>query len=109
MREFLKDLFFVVLLSGFLLILLLTGCSGKQCIKVGGEYQGVIGDVEYCYDFGQSKNNGVPTLIGQDALLFGFTEEQIKDILKKIHSEKIRVLHIKKEKPIIELLNILKE
>lgn len=42
-------------------VLSCIGCSG-HCIKVGGSYQGIQGDVEYCFSQEKSDKNGIPTL-----------------------------------------------
>ena len=39
----------IVFILGF--ILFFSGCStGKHCIKMGGNYEGVEGNLEYCFD-----------------------------------------------------------
>lgn len=51
-----------VVLVSFFLLLVTFGCNGKHCIKLGGEYQGAKGDLEYCYDKQETKDVGVPVL-----------------------------------------------
>lgn len=51
-------LFFAIIVG----MLLLAGCGGSHCIKVGGTYQGVAGNVEYCFSEEKSASNKLPTL-----------------------------------------------
>lgn len=54
-----------VLLMVFLCILFLLGCEGMNCIKVGGAYDGIEGNIEYCFDKKESQEAGRPILISE--------------------------------------------
>lgn len=45
-----------------ILAIALVGCTGQHCIKVGGDYQGGTGSIEYCYNAPQSSETGLPVL-----------------------------------------------
>jgi hypothetical protein len=75
-----KILKFLVL---FMLPALLLSCAGS-CLKVGGSYKDVAGDIEYCFNAQKSKDAGVPAIDGEGQTFFGITGEQIKEILEKL-------------------------
>lgn len=68
-----------------LLIILLVlcmfaiGCAGKNCIKIGGEYEGIDGNLEYCWNKKTSEKAERPVLQnkeGEKAVLL--TTEDLK-------------------------------
>jgi len=102
-----KQIFFILLLCLLLIAMLLSSCSGNHCIKVGGAYGDVGGEVEYCWDAKEAAESGVPVLIGTGQRYFGMTEEQIKSILAKLKEEETEV-KIKSTKHFVnELLDML--
>ncbi len=66
------------------LSLIFVGCSGKHCVKIGGDYEGIQGNIEYCFDAGQSTSEGRPILVNKDTgdKLFGFSEGDLAGIIK---------------------------
>ena len=111
--------FFVCLLG--ILVIVFAGCESGGCIKVGGSYQGVAGDVEYCFN---GKGTGAPAFTettedGTEKEFFGFTEDQLNGILEKITDigGQIGVLSVKKADadqgepvhPATRILEVLKE
>ena len=70
-----------MLILGFLL----ADCSGGKCIKIGGNYSGAEGNIEYCWDQTASEKEG--TAVATDPAgnkLFGFSEDDIKKLLEKL-------------------------
>jgi len=70
-------------------VLILAGCSGKQCIKVGGSYDGIDGNVEYCWDGTASDKAGVPVLKdskGSESLIL--SKDSLADMLGETPSTK---------------------
>lgn len=45
-----------------LCMFMLLGCAGQHCIKIGGNYDGIDGTIEYCYDAKESQKIGRPIL-----------------------------------------------
>jgi hypothetical protein len=74
-----KSMIFFVSIIVTVLVLSFIGCAG-QCIKVGGSYQGIQGEVEYCFSQEKSEKNGLPTMEaeGLDKILL---DESILDKL----------------------------
>ena len=64
------------------------GCAGKHCFSAGGDYKGIAGDVEYCFDNAAAKDAGVPAITDSktQTTYFGLTEEQLKSINEKLKS-----------------------
>lgn len=56
------------------------GCSGKHCVKIGGEYQGINGDLEYCFDNEKSKEVGVPVAKSESGDSFLLSREQVEKL-----------------------------
>jgi hypothetical protein len=73
----------IAFLSSFLLVGGL-GCAGKNCIKVGGTYQGIDGSVEYCYDSGASKEAGKTVLQGTDGASVVLSPKDVATVLKLV-------------------------
>lgn len=69
-------------------LIAISGCSGRQCLKVGGSYDGISGNIEYCFDQDASTKEGVPAFsdIGGNKLYI-ITSGQLDDIKNKINSE----------------------
>jgi len=99
-------------------VMVFAGCNGGHCIKVGGTYQGVSGDVEYCFDTGKSEGLGVPVFdelmdTGETTELFSFTEDQINEILEKVKEKAgFSALNVpeqgqEQEHPVTQLLRII--
>jgi len=65
---------------------LLCSCAGQHCITIGGEYEGVQGNVEYCFDKEQSKQEGIPTFTNTEGKSYLIPEEDIiaaNEVLQK--------------------------
>ncbi len=91
------------ILNIFLFALLLLGCNAKHCIKVGGEYEGIAGNVEYCYDAEESKQIGVPVFEGpKQEENYLLSEAMIEAINKELDEVTTAAASIKK--PIERLL-----
>lgn len=100
---------FVDLLIIFAFVFL-GGCAG-HCVKIGGKYEGIQGDVEYCFDSKESGKAGVPSwsITSDDDItekLYSFTEEQVKKIWEKFRdkAEKIIPLDIENKHPVRAIL-----
>lgn len=98
------------------LIVLICGCGGQHCIKVGGEYKGITGNVGYCFNAKETANSGVPTFIEKDEsedkgkTIFGFGMDQvekIKNMLKDKLGIKAVEKHHKQEHPVREILEMI--
>lgn len=76
----------------FLVCVCLVGCAGGcagHCIKLGAGYEGVAGEVAYCFDQAESDAAGVPawTITADEATvdkLYGFTKDQVQRIWDKL-------------------------
>src|SRR3972149_4067124 len=79
----------VWLVAIFALTWLLTGCGGRQCIRVGGEYMESGGSVEYCWDAEESKNSGLPAFSGAagEGKNYLIPEEDIEEAVKMIEEK----------------------
>lgn len=77
-------------LSLLLISVLLFGCgSGKHCIKIGGNYQGAEGEIEYCFDVEKSEEVGRPVL--RDAAgqkFFALTKADVKKLNTLLETKK---------------------
>ena len=73
-----------LLMSVILASLATCSCgAGKHCIKVGGAYSGIDGEIEYCYDVEKSKEakaNIYTAADGQTALLL--TEANARNLIR---------------------------
>jgi len=74
-------LFFCLLL---IFIAGLAGCSGRHCISVGGNYSGIEGNLEYCYDAKSSEVEGVKIFNGNDEKNVLLSENDLEIIIEKI-------------------------
>jgi hypothetical protein len=62
---------------------ILLGCNGQHCIKIGGNYDGIEGNIEYCFDQKESKEAGRPILISETGRkLLAITESDAAKINK---------------------------
>lgn len=105
----------------FLFILFFSGCNGNHCIKVGGNYEGVQGDFEYCWGSSdEMKNFQAPIVNSKSEKFIGISEKEASIILAKIEikpeeednsdSEGKKFSYIKaKESAFIRLKNFLKK
>lgn len=61
-----------------------VGCAGggQHCIKIGGTYENVQGDIEYCYNAPQSKQSGVPTLDSEKGKAMLVPESELVELVK---------------------------
>lgn len=72
-------IFVVYILVGFL-----SGCAGKNCVKIGGGYEGVEGGIEYCYDPVKSQALQTPVFQNESSISFLLTEQEINLISKML-------------------------
>lgn len=86
----------VLILASLYLLLGCAGPGGKTCISVGGEYKGVDGNLQYCWDAGKTKENGVPTFDGPKGKSFLLDEGQVKKIADLVRSPKVEAKTAKK-------------
>lgn len=99
-----------------LIVATMAGC-GQHCVKVGGEYQGVDGEIEYCFSLDKSKEAGLPAFEGDNGKsIFGFDLDQINGIIDKLKEKGKKIIGlsapVKKPEqvhPVKELLDMLKE
>lgn len=49
-----------------LMMLILVSCNARHCIKIGGEYDGIDGSLEYCYDGAKTEELGIPAFSTDD-------------------------------------------
>ena len=70
------------------LVFTFVGCTGQHCIKVGGNYEGVQGELEYCFDAGKTQEIGSPvTASSQGKEYIGITEQEAKKIMEALEPE----------------------
>lgn len=100
----------------FILVFLsLTGCSGKHCIVVGASHDktGIEGNIEYCYDFGESKESGVPSFKSGEKKLYAFDIKDIQKLTEKLTEKLAKSVSINSKEeetqihPIKRLLNLI--
>lgn len=66
------------------LCMALYGCN-NGCIRVGGEYAGATGEVEYCFDSKQASEAGVPVFTDDSGeSFFGFDGETVNKLIDKL-------------------------
>lgn len=93
--------------------ILLFGCGSQHCIKVGGSYEGIQGELEYC--FGSSdemKSLAAPIITSQSEKFIGISEKEASIILEKIEPKQEEGNEISlqsKEKAFVRLKNLLKK
>jgi len=69
----------------FFLLVTITGCAGSHCIKLGGNYQGIDGDIEYCFSQEKTEKNGLPTTETNEVLV---DESVLEKLLSKAEGPK---------------------
>ena len=68
----------------FVFVFLLAGCAGQHCIKIGGNYEGVQGDIEYCFDAKATEELKAPVIKGSDNVDFiGISKKEASEIIKE--------------------------
>ncbi len=105
----------IVFLYVTLLAYLLVGCSGRHCLAIGGEKDGISGNIEYCYDFEETKQSGVPSFKKDDGKnIYGFSLDQIEAIKEKIlanySKDNVNINSTDRDRtthPVKEILNII--
>jgi hypothetical protein len=92
----------------FVVFLCVVSCGTGSCIKIGGGYQGIEGNVEYCFDGPKSAETGRVVLSDGKTDLTAFTIDDIQKILDKIKSKVgIKSAPDRPINPAKELVNIL--
>ena len=86
------------------ILALLTACAGNHCIKVGGSYDGVTGELEYCYDETSSKETGITVLSGDSEKAVLLNEKQVSKLLEKVAPEQKSLLNVSPMKRLSELV-----
>jgi len=73
----------------FVIMMLLVACSNvEQCISLSGDYKGINGQIDYCWNKAASEKAGTVILDGSDgAQLIGIDEEQLKEVNDAIESK----------------------
>jgi len=61
----------VIVLVAFVVF---SGCAGSQCIKIGGSYDGIDGNLEYCWGQKASEDAKTPVLVGEKTNLTCLTD-----------------------------------
>lgn len=82
-------------------IVMISGCGTGSCIKIGGSYQGISGDIEYCFNGQKTEAVGRPVLENtKDASqsLLGITDTDIDKILGSIQDKVKDAIGIKEAK-----------
>lgn len=117
-----KALFLLIFLIA---IVSLPGCGYNHCIKLGGGYNGVEGEIEWCYSPVKSQAEGRPILENEEGeKLVGLTEtdvstvldmvgdklgEKAKDLMGKIGIKSIPPPEAKEQSPVRELVRRIEE
>jgi len=98
-----------------LLVLLVFGCAGNHCISVGGEYKGVEGALQYCFDKADSEKKGIPVLSEKSPegtkKMYALDSDQVKKInsLMDEKGPKKASHSAGRHEPITELLEKIRE
>lgn len=79
-------------MKNFILVMVLAilflGCNAKHCIKVSGEWKGINGDIEYCFDQAKTSQEGTPIFTSSDGKdLIGLTEQDLDKLALLIDKE----------------------
>lgn len=53
-----------------LITIFLGGCSGMQCLRFAGAWNGGTGEIEYCWNVEKSKKAGEPLIQGSDGAVY---------------------------------------
>jgi transcriptional/translational regulatory protein YebC/TACO1 len=89
------------------LVVLFSGCNMKHCLKVDGNYKGIEGGVEWCFDGVGSKELERPVVTDGKEVFVGISEadaEKINSLIGDDYSTKTK----ESETNIIKLLKRLK-
>jgi len=71
-----------------ILALLVSGCVGQHCIKIGGAYDGVTGNIEYCFDEVKTKELSAPVINSSNGeQFFGISEKEAQKIIDTIEDQ----------------------
>lgn len=91
------------MIISFAILALFVGCNGQHCIKVGGNYEGVNGELEYCFDAGKTQEIGSPVVSSSQGKEYvGITENEAKKIVEALEPETIEE---KEDKVYVKNLN----
>ena len=63
-------------------VVFLSACTGRQCLKGGGNYDEIEGSLEYCFDSADSKAAGVPIYSNQEQKMLLLPEKEIVEAAK---------------------------
>lgn len=92
-----------IIIMLLILSLILFSCNTRHCLKFGGEYQGIQGDLEYCIDFLKTEEIGLPIIRDSDGIESVILNEQQVEIL--LGEEVKAQMFLKDKKQIWEKLN----
>ena len=101
MRKYI--VFVMITFCMFLSLDFLGGCAGHHCISIGGEYEGVNGNIEYCWDIDKTKKTGIPVLKdnkGKENYII--SKDRVQTINNMLKDKKINASEY--TDPIIDLL-----
>lgn len=74
----------IIFLAFLVLCLSVISCTGKHCLKVGGNYEGVNADLEYCFDAGSTSAIGSPVVVDNSGMKYiGISEKEVAEIMKE--------------------------
>lgn len=77
-----------ILVTLCILGLVFGGCSGMHCIKVGGTYGGVTGDLEYCYNAGKSSEVGTPVFENKEGSeLIAVPKKELEEVADQLENK----------------------
>lgn len=68
--------FFVFLMC----LCILEGCTASHCIKVSGQYEGIDGNLTYCYSPEKSAKEGNPVLQSSVGDAYLLSEQDVADL-----------------------------
>lgn len=95
------------LLVSVLALSILSGCNAKHCIKIGGTYDGINGNLEYCYD--QQSKEARPVLEAQNgSKLIVLTEQDAQKIVSKIEPQAKNEKSLSQQTAFVRLLSLIK-
>lgn len=73
------------------IVMFFVGCAGQNCFKVGGDYQGINGNIEYCYSPKDSESEKTPTFDSATGKGYIVTEAQISEAVKAMEASKASI------------------
>lgn len=87
--------------------LFLFGCSGKHCIKVGGSYEGIQGDLEYCFDYVKSQEAQHPVYSNEKDSVVLISESNAQKINYLIEKQELKNSEsVNENKESVEIKNV---